>query len=115
MLTVDAHHIQSRHDRTVQPGLPSVLGSFHAHSSEMPGDPEPLARLEENRDHVGLKSNLSAETDSITTTNFSFDSFVTTFSIVRIPTLPHSRFAVFKILLESSPNGLAIAHTACYS
>ena len=79
MLTGDAHHIQSRHDRTVQPGLPSVLGSFHAHSSEMPGDPEPLARLEENRDHVGLKSNLSAETDSITTTNFSFDSFATIF------------------------------------
>jgi len=45
----------------------------------MPEDPEPLARLEENRDHVGLKSNLSAETDSITTTNFSFDSFVTIF------------------------------------
>jgi hypothetical protein len=45
----------------------------------MPEDPEPLARLEENRDHVGLKSNLSAETDSITTTNFSFDSFATIF------------------------------------
>ena len=73
MLTGDAHHIQSRHDRTVRPGLPSVLGSFHAHSSEMPEDLEPLARLEENRDHVGLKSNLLAETDSdsITTTNFS--------------------------------------------
>ncbi len=79
MLTGDAHHIQSRHDRTVQPGLPSVLGSFHAHSFEMPEDPEPLARLEENRDHVGLRSNLSAETDSITTTNFSFDSFITIF------------------------------------
>ena len=79
MLTGDAHHIQSGHDRTVQPGLPSVLGSFHAHSSEMPEDPEPLARLEENRDHVGLKSNLSAETDSITTTNFSFDSFAIIF------------------------------------
>ena len=79
MLTGDAHHIQSRHDRTVQPGLPSVLGSFHAHSFEMPEDPEPLARLEENRDHVGLKSNLSAETGSITTTNFSFDSFITIF------------------------------------
>ena len=79
MLTGDAHHIQSRHDRTVRPGLPSVLGSFHAHSSEMPEDLEPLARLEENRDHVGLKSNLPAETDSITTTNFSFDSFITIF------------------------------------
>ena len=79
MLTGDAHHIQSRHDRTVRPGLPSVLGSFHAHSSEMPEDLEPLARLEENRDHVGLKSNLSVETDSITITNFSFDSFATIF------------------------------------
>ncbi len=79
MLTGDAHHIQSRHDRTVRPGLPSVLGSFHAHSSEMPEDPEPLARLEENRDHVGLRSNLSAEIDSVNTTNFSFDSFVTIF------------------------------------
>ena len=65
----------------VRSGLafPVVLGSFHAHSSEMPEDLEPLARLEENRDHVGLKSNLSAETDSITTTNFSFDSFATIF------------------------------------
>ena len=53
MLTGDARHIQSRRDRTAQPGLPSVLGSFHAHSSEMPEDLEPLARLEENRDHVG--------------------------------------------------------------
>ena len=79
MLTVDAHHIQSRHDRTVQPGLPSVLGSFHAHSSEMPEDPELLALPEENRDHVGLRSNLSAEIDSVTTTNFSFDSFITIF------------------------------------
>lgn len=79
MLTVDAHHIQSRHDRTVQPGLPSVLGSFHAHSSEMPEDPELLALPEENRDHVGLRSNLSAEIDSVNTTNFSFDSFITIF------------------------------------
>ena len=79
MLTGDAHHIQSRHDRTVQPGLPSVLGSFHAHSSEMPEDPELLALPEENRDHVGLRSNLSAEIDSVNTTNFSFDSFVTIF------------------------------------
>ena len=79
MLTVDAHHIQSRHDRTVRPGLPSVLGSFHAHSSEMPEDPELLALPEENRDHVGLRSNLSAEIDSVNTTNFSFDSFITIF------------------------------------
>ena len=64
MLTGDARHIQSRHDRTVQPGLPVVLGSFHAHSSEMPEDPELLALPEENRDHVGLRSNLSAEIDS---------------------------------------------------
>ena len=79
MLTGDAHHIQSRRDRTVRPGLPSVLGSFHAHNSEMPEDQELLALLEENRDHVGLKSNLPAETDLITTTNFSFDSFITIF------------------------------------
>ena len=72
MLTGDAHHIQSRRDRTVRPGLPSVLGSFHAHSSEMPEDPEPLARLEENRDHVGLRNNPSAEIDSVTTASFSF-------------------------------------------
>ena len=78
MLTVDAHHIQSRHDRTVQPGLPSVLGSFHAHSSEMPEDPEPLAHLEENRDHSGLMSNLSAGVGLATTTNFSFDYLFTT-------------------------------------
>ena len=79
MLTVGDLHIQPRRDHTVQPGLPVVLGSFHAHSSEMPEDLEPLARLEENRGHVGLRSNLSAETDSITTTNFSFDSFATIF------------------------------------
>ena len=72
MLTGDAHHIQSRHDRTVRPGLPSVLGSFHAHNSEMPEDPELLALLEENRDHVGLRNNPSAEIDSVTTTSFSF-------------------------------------------
>ena len=73
MLTVDAHHIQSRHDRTVQPGLPAILGSFRVHSSEMPEDPEPLALLEENRDHGGLMSNLSAVVGSVTTTCFSFD------------------------------------------
>ena len=72
MLTVDAHHIQSRHDRTVQPGLPAILGSFRVHSSEMPEDPEPLALLEENRDHVGLRNNPSAEIDSVTTASFSF-------------------------------------------
>ena len=79
MLTGDAHHIQSRHDRTVRPGLPSVLGSFHAHNSEMPEDPELLALLEENRDHVGLRNNPSAEIDSVTTASFSFDSFATIF------------------------------------
>ena len=73
MLTVDAHHIQSRHDRTVRPGLPVVPGSFHAHSSEMPEDPEPLALLEESRDHGGLMSNLSAVVGSVTKTRFSFD------------------------------------------
>ena len=73
MLTVDAHHIQSRHDRTVQPGLPAILGSFRVHSSEMPEDQEPLALLEENRDHGGLMSNLSAVIGSVTTTHFSFD------------------------------------------
>ena len=72
MLTGDAHHIQSRHDRTVRPGLPSVLGSFHAHNSEMPEDPEFLALLEENRDHVGLRNNPSVEIDSVTTASFSF-------------------------------------------
>ena len=78
MLTVDAHHIQSRHDRTVQPGLPAILGSFRVHSSEMPEDPEPLALLEENRDHGGLMSNLSAVVGSVTTTHFSFDYPLTT-------------------------------------
>ena len=72
MLIGDAHHIQSRHDRTVRPGLPSVLGSFHAHISEMPEDPELLALLEENRDHVGLRNNPSAEIDSVNTASFSF-------------------------------------------
>ena len=72
MLIGDAHHIQSRHDRTVRPGLPSVLGSFHAHNSEMPEDPELLALLEENRDHVGLRNNPLAEIDSVTTASFSF-------------------------------------------
>ena len=79
MLTGDARHIQSRHDRTVRPGLPVVLGSFHVHISEMLADPEPLAHLEENRDHSGLMSNLSAGVGLVTTTNFSFDSFITIF------------------------------------
>ena len=70
MLTVGDLHIQPRRDHTVQPGLPVVLGSFHAHSSEMPEDPEPLAHLEENRDHSGLMSNLSAGVGLATTTNF---------------------------------------------
>jgi hypothetical protein len=45
----------------------------------MPEDPVLLALPEENRDHVGLRSNLSAEIDSVNTTNFSFDSFITIF------------------------------------
>ena len=78
MLTVGARHIQLRRDHTVQPGLPVVLGSFHVHISEMLADPEPLAHLEENRDHGGLMSNLSAGVGLATTTNFSFDYLFTT-------------------------------------
>jgi hypothetical protein len=44
----------------------------------MLADPEPLAHLEENRDHGGLMSNLSAGVGSVTTTNFSFDYLFTT-------------------------------------
>ena len=78
MLTVGDLHIQPRRDHTVQPGLPVVLGSFHVHISEMLADPEPLAHLEENRDHSGLMSNLSAGVGLATTTNFSFDYLFTT-------------------------------------
>ena len=78
MLTVGDLHIQPRRDHTVQPGLPVVLGSFHVHISEMLADPEPLAHLEENRDHSGLMSNLSAGVGLVTTTNFSFDYLLTT-------------------------------------
>ena len=78
MLTVGARHIQLRRDHTVQPGLPVVLGSFHVHTSEMLADPEPLAHLEENRDHGGLMSNLTAGVGSVTTTKFSFDYLFTT-------------------------------------
>ena len=78
MLTVGARHIQLRRDHTVQPGLPVVLGSFRVHISEMLADPEPLAHLEENRDHGGLMSNLSAGVGLVTTTNFSFDYLFTT-------------------------------------
>ena len=78
MLTVGARHIQLRRDHTVQLGLPVVLGSFHVHISEMLADPEPLAHLEENRDHSGLMSNLSAGVGLATTTNFSFDHLFTT-------------------------------------
>ena len=78
MLTVGDLHIQPRRDHTVQPGLPVVLGSFHVHISEMLADPEPLAHLEENRDHSGLMSNLSAGVGLATTTNFSFDHLFTT-------------------------------------
>jgi hypothetical protein len=39
----------------------------------MPEDQEPLALLEENRDHGGLMSNLSAVVGSVTKTRFSFD------------------------------------------
>ena len=78
MLTVGARHIQLRRDHTVQPGLPVVLDSFHVHISEMLADPEPLAHLEENRDHGGLMSNLSAGVGLVTTTNFSFDYLFTT-------------------------------------
>ena len=115
MLTVDAHHIQSRHDRTVRPGLPSVLGSFHAHSSEMPEDPELPALLEENREHVGLRSTPSAEIDSVTTTNFAFDSFVTIFHpTVHFQNPINLCLTAFKRLRESYPKGLAIARAVFY-